>query len=59
MAQRVSADIVAPDVSQPGDRGVQLPLETNDCSRQFGTEGVDRRTEHESKGWIWLTSSYR
>jgi hypothetical protein len=35
-------DIVTPDVSQPGDRGLQLPLEMKDCSRQFGTEGVDR-----------------
>lgn len=45
--------------AQPRGQGMQLPLEINDCSRRFGTEGVDPRTEHESKGWICLTSSYR
>ena len=29
----------------------------NDCSRQFGTEGADRRTEHESRAGYGLRAA--
>ena|GEM_PF-7093993 len=44
------AQLVALDVSQSGRPGRRLPLAVNDCSHRLGTDGVDRRTEHESEG---------